>query len=74
MKRLMQHREYNVPEEGKQGHVVLAMCHGKEPLTWAHAKAILDRTPRKGRKKVAYHCPICRAWHVGSPIMRRKGG
>lgn len=46
-----------------------AMCDGKRPLRWVDAKAILDR-PRR-RKQVAYHCPVCRAWHVGNPM--RKG-
>jgi hypothetical protein len=45
----------------------LAICEGKSPLTWAQAKGILDRTPRKGRTITAYHCPVCRAWHVGNP-------
>ena len=44
-----------------------AICTGKDPLTWAQAKGILDRTPRKGRTITAYHCPVCRAWHVGNP-------
>lgn len=49
-----------------------AMCNGKTPLEWAQAKAILDRTPRKGRTKTAYHCPVCRAWHIGGPLRKKK--
>lgn len=51
---------------------IAAMCVGKEGLTWVQAKAILDRTPRKGRTKTAYHCPVCKAWHLGSPMRKRK--
>lgn len=52
--------------------MVLSMCEGKVPLNWAQAKAILDRTPRKGRQKIAYHCKVCRAWHIGNPLRKRK--
>lgn len=49
-----------------------AMCAGKDPLTWAQAKAILSRPQRKGRTKTAYHCPLCHAWHIGNPLKKRK--
>ena len=55
-----------------ESRIVQAMCRGKEPLTWAQARAILDRTPRKGRTKTAYHCPICHAWHIGNPLRKKR--
>lgn len=44
-----------------------AMCQGKKALRFADAKAVLDR---RRRKTVAYHCPVCRAWHVGNPMRK----
>jgi hypothetical protein len=44
-----------------------AMCSGKKPLRFMDAKYILDRNRRKA---VAYHCPVCRAWHVGNPMRK----
>lgn len=60
----------DLQEDGSK--IAQAMCSGKEPLTWAQAKAILDRTPRKGRTKTAYHCPVCHAWHVGGPLRKKR--
>ena len=57
-------------EPGSQ--VGQAMCDGKQVLTWARAKAILDRTPRKARIKTAYHCPVCHAWHIGGPMRKKR--
>lgn len=48
----------------------VAMCDGKEPLTWAQAKLVLGR--RRHRNSLAYHCHVCRAWHVGRPMMKHK--
>lgn len=48
-----------------------AMCDGKPALTWAQVRAVQERIRRK-RAAVAYHCPACRAWHVGSPMKRAK--
>lgn len=52
--------------------LVAATCTGKDGLTWAQAKGILDRRSAKERGFVAYHCPICRAWHVGSPPRKQR--
>ena len=49
-----------------------AMCEGKAVLTWASAKAVLDRDKGNGRKRVAYRCPVCRGWHLGKPEGSRK--
>ena len=40
------------------------MCDGKKPLTWALVVQIKKRNPHK--KWSQYHCPFCRAWHLGS--------
>lgn len=48
-----------------------AMCEGKPALTWAKVVAVKARMGRR-RAAVAYHCPVCRAWHVGSPMKREK--
>jgi len=58
--------------ENPASGVAHAMCAGKDPLTWAQAKAILERTPRKGHKKTAYHCPLCKAWHIGNPLRKKR--
>lgn len=44
-----------------------SQCQGKEAMTWAVAKAVMDRMPSgmPRKKRHAYHCPHCRAWHVG---------
>jgi len=52
--------------------VAMAMCLGKDPLTWAQAKGITDRTQRKNRKNCAYHCLICHGWHIGNPLRKKK--
>ena len=42
-------------------------CIGKAALTWARAQEIVSRATEvsKGRKRRAYHCRFCRAWHIG---------
>lgn len=42
-----------------------AKCTGKAPLTWAVAVNLLARDKWRDRKRSLYHCPICRAWHLG---------
>ena len=42
-----------------------AQCTGKAPLTWAVAVNLLARDKWRDRKRSLYHCPICRAWHLG---------
>jgi len=58
-------------EDGK-ADIKASMCAGKDPLTWAQARAILDRIPRKGSTKTAFHCAFCHAWHIGNPLKKRK--
>lgn len=55
------------------GDSFVSSCYGKEALTWAQAKAVLERTP--DRKRGIYHCRFCRAWHVGRRLkaVRRLG-
>lgn len=47
----------------------LAMCEGKNALTYEQARAILRRPGSKDKSRIAYHCPKCRHWHVGSPMV-----
>lgn len=61
------------PEERfreEQEAVFLARKHdGKNPYaTKAEAKRIaaMTTTTFGGRKKLAYRCPVCDAWHVGA--------
>lgn len=42
-----------------------AMCEGKAPLTWCEAIAILARYRSREKRRSLYHCPMCRAWHLG---------
>ena len=52
--------------------LILSGCAGKDPLTWAQAKAISDRGFRQRRSFKVYHCSVCRAWHIGSaPKLKR---
>ncbi len=46
------------------------MCEGKKPLTWALAVEIVGREGNRAKKRNIYHCPFCRAWHVGSPMRK----
>jgi hypothetical protein len=58
--------------QDRQGPVAIAMCSGKDPLTWVQARKILDRISHKHRRDTAYHCAVCRGWHIGSPLKKRK--
>lgn len=49
-----------------------AMCEGKKPLTWCQARAILARRRSQDKDRAAYHCHVCRAWHVGQHPKRFK--
>lgn len=44
-----------------------AMCSGKKCLTRDIAKTILSRDQNKGKRRVAYKCLKCNAWHIGCP-------
>lgn len=48
----------------------LAFCAGKEPLTAELARQIVQRQGRsksRDKKRCAYRCPFCKAWHIGNP-------
>lgn len=42
-----------------------AMCDGKAPLTWAQAQTIMRRRSAREKRQQPFHCPFCRAWHLG---------
>lgn len=46
---------------------VLAMCEGKEKLTFERAKHIAGK---KTKRRSFYKCPFCRRWHVGTKPVR----
>jgi hypothetical protein len=48
------------------------ICEGKEVLTFHIAQKLARDMRRRGRLKIeAYHCPFCRAWHVGNQMSPR---
>lgn len=46
---------------------VAAICEGKAALTAEQARAVLRRPGSREKRRIAYRCPVCRAWHVGRP-------
>lgn len=44
---------------------VEGMCMGKKGMTYAVAAEVVKRGKASGMKRSAYHCQICRQWHVG---------
>lgn len=51
----------------------LASCVGKESFgSWAVASAVATRRRRHEAAMQAYHCGVCRAWHIGPPLRRVK--
>jgi hypothetical protein len=47
-----------------------AFCQGKEQLTAEVARSIVSRVGRsksRDKRRVAYKCPFCKTWHVGTP-------
>lgn len=44
-----------------------AICDGKERLTADVAKSIQARATNREKRRTAYRCPVCRAWHIGTP-------
>lgn len=49
----------------------VSVCEGKQRFNEKLAKQIARTRRSHGRtrrKRVAYPCPFCRGWHVGSPI------
>lgn len=44
---------------------ILAMCAGKEKLTFERAKRIARKKAPDGKRRDFYKCPVCRRWHVG---------
>jgi len=67
-------RRLSHPEKRHDGSPTstLAMCEGKDGLTYEQARAILRRPQGKDKKRIAYNCPKCRNWHIGSPIFGQK--
>lgn len=45
---------------------VVSACRGKDALTATRAKRLAKEMRRRGRAVDAYHCAVCREWHVGS--------
>lgn len=45
-------------------------CDGKVPLTWALAVEIAGRQGNRDKRRKIYHCPFCRAWHLGGSTKR----
>ena len=61
-----------VGKYARSAQAIVVICHGKDPLSWAQARHILDRVTHKRKSITAYHCPVCRAWHVGNAPKRRQ--
>lgn len=54
----------------------VAMCDGKVALTAKRALEIIKRdgfSKSRDKKRSAYRCPVCRAWHVGQAPVTGKG-
>jgi hypothetical protein len=48
----------------------ISMCQGKAAMSAEQARDVIrraDRSKSRDKRRMAYKCPCCRAWHVGSP-------
>lgn len=54
-----------IPSSQVRRNIPEAVCIGKIALSWAQAVDVINRESNRDKNRQAYHCPICRAWHLG---------
>ena len=64
--RRLMHPEKRVDESAQ---IRAAMCESKDGLTYEQALQIIRRHRTKEKGRIAYKCPKCRAWHIGTPML-----
>lgn len=49
---------------------LISMCQGKAAMTAEQAQEVVRRahsSKSRDKRRMAYKCPCCRQWHVGTP-------
>ena len=54
---------YLSQQDSRERTMLASMCEGKRRY---ESKREAERTIRKGKPISAFHCHVCRAWHIGA--------